>query len=66
MTNSRHRAPSTPSMDPTGTAIVLATCVFLLSGLAASTQSPTVASSGAAGLGAAMTMSSKMPGLHSL
>lgn len=36
-------------MDPTSTAIVLATCVFLL-----------------LGLGAAMTMSSKMPGLRSL
>ncbi|MEV0546473.1 hypothetical protein [Nocardia salmonicida] len=66
MTDSRHRAPSTPSMDPTSTAIVLATCVLLPLGLAASTQSPTVASPGAAGLGAAMTMSSKMPGLHSL
>ncbi|MFI7530130.1 hypothetical protein [Nocardia salmonicida] len=66
MTDSRHRAPSMPSMDPTSTAIVLATCVFLLLGSAASTQSPTVASSGAASLGAAMTMSSKMPGHPSL
>lgn len=53
-------------MDPTSTAIVLATCVFFLLGLAASIQSPTVAFSVAAGLGAAMTMSSKMPGLQSL
>ncbi len=53
-------------MDPTSTAIMLATCVLLPLGLAASTQSPTVASPGAAGLGAAMTMSSKMPGLHRL
>ncbi|MFI1235816.1 hypothetical protein [Nocardia salmonicida] len=66
MTHSRHRAPSTPSMDPTSTAIVLATCVFCLLGLAASIQSPTVAFSVAAGLGAVMTMSSKMPGLQSL
>ncbi|MEU4322379.1 hypothetical protein AB0F85_00915 [Nocardia fluminea] len=53
-------------MDSTSTAIVLATCVFFLLGLAASTESPTVAFSGAASLGAAMTMSSKMLGLNSL
>ena len=53
-------------MDPTSTAIVLATCVFLLLGSAVATQSPTVASSGADSSGAAMTMSSKMPGLHRL
>ena len=53
-------------MDLTSTTIVLATCVFFLLGLVASTESPTVASSGAAGPGAAMTLSSKMLGLNSL
>ncbi|MEV6220664.1 hypothetical protein AB0M13_03340 [Nocardia fluminea] len=53
-------------MDPTSTTIVLATCVFLLLGLLASTESLTVASAGAVSLGAAMTLSSKMLGLNSL
>ncbi|MFE5474259.1 hypothetical protein ACFQ9R_01040 [Nocardia sp. NPDC056541] len=66
MTTSRNRVPSTPSMDLTSTTIVLATSVFFLLGLAALTGSPTVAFFCAVGLGAAMTMSSKMLGLNSL
>ncbi|MFJ2666873.1 hypothetical protein ACIO14_21245 [Nocardia fluminea] len=53
-------------MDLTTTAIALATCVFFLLGLVALTESPTVAFAGAASLGAAMTLSSKILGLNSL
>ncbi|WP_194829919.1 hypothetical protein [Nocardia sp. XZ_19_231] len=66
MTNSRHRAPSTPSTDLTSTTIVLATCVFVLLGLAALTGSLTVVFLGALSLGAAMTMSSKILSVNSL
>ncbi|WP_194827929.1 hypothetical protein [Nocardia sp. XZ_19_231] len=66
MTNPRHQAPSTPNTDLTSTTIMLATCAFVLLSLATSTETPTVALVGALSLGAAMTMSSKMLGHHSL
>ncbi|MEU4415902.1 hypothetical protein [Nocardia salmonicida] len=65
MTDPRHQAPNTPSTNPTSTTIMLATSAFLPFGRAASTGSPTVAFLGARP-GAAMTMSSKMPGHPSL
>ncbi|MEV4209794.1 hypothetical protein [Nocardia salmonicida] len=52
-------------MDLTSTTLVLATGVFFLLGLAALTESLTVAFFGAVSLGAAVTMSSKMLGLNS-
>ncbi|MEU4651470.1 hypothetical protein [Nocardia fluminea] len=66
MTNSRNRAQRMPSRDLASSTIVLATCVFFLLGLVALTESLTVASAGAASLGAAMTLSSKILGLNSL
>ncbi|MEV0546362.1 hypothetical protein AB0H98_06030 [Nocardia salmonicida] len=52
-------------MDSTSTTLVLATGVFFPLGLAALTESLTVAFYGAVSLGAAVTMSSKMLGLNS-
>ncbi|MDO3646288.1 hypothetical protein [Nocardia mangyaensis] len=64
MTNSRNRTTSTTSMDLTSTAIMLATCVFFLFGLATLTGSLPLATLGAAGLAAAMFAATRMMGLH--
>ncbi|MFC6010412.1 hypothetical protein [Nocardia lasii] len=66
MTNSRNRAPSTPSMDLTSTTIMLATCVFFLVGLTALTGSLPAAIVGAVGLALAMMTTLKMLGPHQL
>lgn len=51
-------------MDLTSTAIMLATCVFFLFGLATLTGSLPLATLGAAGLAAAMFAATRMMGLH--
>lgn len=51
-------------MDLTSTAIMLATCVFFLIGLATLTGSLLLAALGAAGLAAGMALTTRMLDLH--
>ncbi|MFE9789918.1 hypothetical protein ACFYO7_31550 [Nocardia salmonicida] len=66
MTCSRNRTPSTPSVDLTSTAILLATCAFFLFGLTTMTGSLVLGVLGSLGLAAAMTAAVKMVGLDHL